>query len=162
MCQGLEHVVSSTGGPQQSGHQAWTRFVRLLRECPLLVCGWRGPSDILAVLTHVHPLRPQCRSRKSKPELMGARKTSPFLPSISLQHPLQTGLTIVLTEREKCRVQSGTTGQVLKVNAELMSIFSATQLSCTIVHLFELPCCIPTDNISILKSDILGTSLVVH
>ena len=88
--------------------------------------------------------------------------TSPFLPSISLQHPLQTGLTIVLTEREKCRVQSGTTGQVLKVNAELMSIFSATQLSCTIVHLFELPCCIPTDNISILKSDILGTSLVVH
>ena len=152
----MEHALSSTGGPQQSGHQAWTRFVRLLRECPLLVCGWRGPSDILAVLTHA-PLRPQSRSRKSKPEFMGARKTSPFLPSVSLQRPLQTGLTIVLTEREKYRVQSGITGQVLKVNADLMSVFSATQLSCTILHLSELPCCIPTDNIYLfLKATFSG------
>ena len=29
-CQGLEHAVSSTAGPPQSGHQAWPRFARLL------------------------------------------------------------------------------------------------------------------------------------
>lgn len=38
--QGLEYAVSLTGGPQLSGHRAWTRSARLLGKCWLLACGW--------------------------------------------------------------------------------------------------------------------------
>lgn len=41
-------------------------------------------------------------ARKRKPAFTGARKTSPFLPSMSLSCPLLTKPAMVLTAREKC------------------------------------------------------------